>query len=71
MSNIDPHLHILLSLAGASETDERIDIHNFSDKVTAEVNKILKSKKLLLKWQINLQQIWLHYLGMNFMGTTR
>jgi hypothetical protein len=47
MSNIEPHLHILLSLAGASETDDRIDILNFSNKVTAEVNKILKNKKVI------------------------
>jgi len=44
MSNIEPHLHVLLQIAGANVTDERIDIQNFADKVTATVTKIAKSK---------------------------
>lgn len=37
LSHIEPHLHILLKLAGASIHDERIDIVIFAEKVTEEV----------------------------------
>lgn len=47
MSNIEPHLHILLKLAGASIHDQRVDIVVFAEKVTAEVQKRVKGKSVI------------------------
>lgn len=39
LSNVEPHLPTLLETGGANIDDERIDIINFADKLTAEVEK--------------------------------
>ena len=44
LSNVEPHLPLILSTGGATLQNERIDIASFSKKLTAEVKKRVKSK---------------------------
>ena len=44
LSNIEPHLHIILATGGADANAERIDIPSFAQQLTQEVNKRVKTK---------------------------
>ena len=47
MSNIEPHLDLMFKIGGANVHDERIDIANFADKLTREVNRRVNDKKMI------------------------
>ena len=47
MSNIEPHMEFLMTTGGAGVDDERIDIYNFADKLTAEVTRRVKTKGMI------------------------
>lgn len=47
LSNVEPHLSVILEIGGASEHDERIDIYNFARLVTKEVNKLKKNRSMI------------------------
>ena len=44
LSNVEPHLPLILSTGGATLQNERIDIESFAQKLTSEVKKRVKSK---------------------------
>lgn len=47
LSNVEPHLHLLLETGGASMEDERIDIQKFAYQLTEECRKLNKDKNLI------------------------
>ena len=47
MSNIEPHLELILKIGGANVDQEFIDIDTFSDRITFEVNRKVNDKKMI------------------------
>ena len=47
LSNVEPHLPLILATGGASMDNERVDIEDFSARLTAEVNKRVKAKGMI------------------------